>query len=68
MTFPQFTLAVDNLVKSWALDEPDYRAVPRDALKEIYDKVREQAVKDCADWVEQRNKALEIIHDHYTKQ
>jgi len=67
MNLTQFTMAVDNLVKTWADDEPDYRAVPKDALRAIWEQVREGAVKDCADWQEQRDKAMEALHKHYTR-
>ena len=65
MTLTQFIYAVDNLVREWATDEPKPGAIPRDQLRAIYHEVCEQAVKECADWQEQRDKALEAIHKHY---
>jgi hypothetical protein len=65
MTYPQFQAAVDNLVREWATDEPRAGAIPREELRAIYHKVCEQAVKEVADWQEQRDKALEILHKHY---
>lgn len=67
MNLTQFIMAVDNLVLTWHDDEPDYRVVPREALQQIYNKVREQAVYECADWQAQRDKAMEALHRHYVK-
>jgi hypothetical protein len=65
MTYTQFVHAVDNLVREWATDEPRTGAVPREKLRSIYHEVCEQAVKEVAEWQEQRDKALEVIHKHY---
>jgi hypothetical protein len=65
--FDRFVNDVDNLVREWASDEPKAGAVPRDALRFIYDRVREQAVHDIADWQKQRDKAMEALHKQYLK-
>jgi hypothetical protein len=65
MTSADFICAVDNLVREWASDEPRAGAVPREQLRAIYHEVCEQAVKEVAEWQEQRDKALETIHKHY---
>jgi hypothetical protein len=67
MTFPQFEAAVDNLVKSWALDEPDYRVIPREALRAIWEQMREDIVAEAAEWQNERDHAMELLHKHYTR-
>jgi len=68
VTLTQFILAVDNLVKSWALDEPDYRVVPRDALRAIWEQVREDAVYELAESERLRDQAMAKLHKHYLEE
>ena len=70
MNFNQFVVAVNNLVRDW---HPGPNStlptgvIPRTELERIYNDVREQVVKECADWQEHRDKALALIHSSYVK-
>jgi len=70
MNFTHFVIAVNNLVRDWH-PAPESKlptgVIPRTELKVIYDKVCEQAVHECAQWQEQKDKALALLHGHYTK-
>lgn len=65
MTLPTFIAAVDKLVEEWKGNIHEPNAVPRAALKTIYDDVREQSVHDLAVAVQQRDDALAKLHRHY---
>jgi hypothetical protein len=67
MNFAKFTKAVDNLVDQWNGPVVITDKALSEKLHFIYNDVREQAVKECADWVEQRNKAMALLHSHYVK-
>ena len=60
MKFPAFRVAVDKLSQ-----EPKER---HDQLWKIYEEVREQAVHDLAEAVDQRDRALIALHRAYTNQ
>jgi len=65
MTVEQFIDAVNNLVKKWHPTDEQAGATPRNALATIYQQVREQAVHDLAQAIQQRDKAIERLHKHY---
>jgi hypothetical protein len=65
--FERFVDDVNNLVREWASDEPKAGAIPREALRFIYDGIRERAVNDVATWQEQCDKAMEALHKHYLR-
>lgn len=57
MSFDDFFASIDNLVREWAPDDPQAGATPRNALRRIYDDVREQAIHDVAVAIEQKDRA-----------
>ena len=67
MKFAEFFDSVNNLVKEWQPADEQAGATPRNALRRIYDDIREQAVYDLAVAVEQRNRALTQLHKQYVK-
>lgn len=67
MKLTDFITSVDNLVREWATDEPRAGAIPRAELEVIFNNVREQAVHDLAEAIEQRDEAMRQLHEHYLK-
>lgn len=67
MTFNKFFEAVNNMVKEWQPDDPQAGATPRNALQVLYNEIREQAVHDLAEAVQQRDEALKQLHRHHLK-
>ena len=63
MNFDEFYEAVNNMVDRWKPDDPQAGATPRNALRRLYDEVREQAVYDIAQAAQRVSAA---IHKHYT--
>jgi hypothetical protein len=60
MNFKQFYAAVDNLVREWAPDDPQAGATPHNALRALYEEVREQAVYDLAQAIDQTIKERKV--------
>lgn len=66
MKLDEFISAVENLVITWQPEDPQAGATHRGALTAIYAELREQLTHDLAQAVQQREKALAILHGHYT--
>jgi hypothetical protein len=66
MNFHIFFKAVDNMVKEWQPDDAQAGATPRNALRVLYDEIREQAVYEVAEAIRKREEKLAIkLHKHY---
>ena len=53
------------LIEEWKIEGRSPDSVPRKTLEAMYDEVREQAVHDLAETIQQRDKAIERLHRHY---
>jgi hypothetical protein len=57
MNFTEFVGAIDSLVWKWMPETGDSET-PRDKLKAIFDRVREEAVHELAETQRKRDKAM----------
>jgi hypothetical protein len=68
MSFEQFVGSIDKLVWKWSGAEHGDSITPRDALKAIYDEVRNSTAYQLAQMQSERDKAVIALHKHYTKE
>ena len=68
MKLEEFITAIETMVLEWQPEDPQAGATHRGALTAIYSEMREQMAHDLAEAVRQREKALALLHGHYTVQ
>jgi len=68
MTFNKFFHTVDNMVEQWKPDDPQAGATPRDALRIIWEQVREGVVHELAEKQRERDeKTSKTLYKLYTE-